>query len=1229
MSCGCNNNSNGSPFGYSPYGSTCAPELPYPQVSAESVPSLISNLTYSLYGQISKYVANGKIKWNIPCDPNNTAQINGFPRNAGEGILCYILRAFQNLPSLVSNLPVTATGSTTPRYLSDRFADNVNVKDWGAKGDGVTDDQPAIQQAINYAIANNKNSLYFPSGVYNLVTIFSGVPTGLRLSGISYQPHLVAATATSSTAVGGAVVENQLVTKINVLWGGAGYGNSPIVTIVGGGPSTPATATAIVVNGIITGFTITNNGARYTSVPSVVISAPTGINNFVDKSLSFLGDNAIIQSSAGGTNNSFISGVNTAMLYISNLSNYVIDGLTFKTLGINTYNASTLSYGLTIAQGPVGDGSLNPPPLPLVNGVYSGTPTLMQSVRGIEVTNCFFLNNSCSIGINGFSTLSQENTLSNWAVEDVRITNNAFLQPNGWNGGQCLIQIPTTDVRYVNISNNYYDGCYNSNTSIRAQDGFCILASSNNIVSNNIIKNFGYETIYIRAQYNAWGDGREIADTSFSAQQNYETDLVTGNYLSNNASSFGFPLGGQGFGGSGGYGITIENPNAVVSNNNIKNCLRPIQVYSNYLLGTLSFTMPSSIDGSTIPATISFATNNSISQSFRFLVGKQYCVSIGGHSAYFTLVTLSGNSAGIRIDSMGKGLQYIPEAGNVVSGEVKRSLTATTNVTIENNSIWFPPAETNPFGFSGRKLSDIAGQFLDFNSGENYRFVNNRIFIPDFNAFDLSGFATFTSFSIVNFGSNCSGEVQGNEIICDARSRNTNLFVVGISGYNCDRLNVRNNSFRNLDLSIRFGATNGNAVTFFEGNSEENCVKNGLVSQQATIIENPTNPIGRKQFYQFTPTQIGWHRIAPIAGRIEGTMEIWSDNSYGQDWNNGIAKNSLVSRIKLNLYRREEPFLSAITDSEDGSIVVANAMQTNGGVVSALRISAALSTDVSQNTWLDLYVNSATKAKPVFITFNVADGSAPLDFYTAKAVIPNLYTTYLTGFYPTDNRSFVLKGQPAITYENSLVAGQQYVIIAQGGVNWSLVGATADPTGSYGGIFFTATGIAKSVALNNGGSGWTSTPTAVIGTPWTSGATATYGQQYYYGNNLYTITLEGNTGVTPPTHTSGFVTANVTGSPLPAAAIFKYAGTIGTCSVTIVSNVITGISVATAGTGYTSTTSPVTFVGGGGGGAQATITIGSALSTTNGYCALWSSAQIVMGSNLSGVSTSILYPLGT
>ena len=54
------------------------------------------------------------------------------------------------------------------RTASDKFSDEISVKDFGAKGDGLTDDTLAIQQALTAS-----NSIYLPEGTY----LISGVIT--------------------------------------------------------------------------------------------------------------------------------------------------------------------------------------------------------------------------------------------------------------------------------------------------------------------------------------------------------------------------------------------------------------------------------------------------------------------------------------------------------------------------------------------------------------------------------------------------------------------------------------------------------------------------------------------------------------------------------------------------------------------------------------------------------------------------------------------------------------------------------------------------------------------------------------------------------------------------------------------------------------------------------------------------------------------------------------------
>jgi hypothetical protein len=81
---------------------------------------------------------------------------------------------------------IERAGATAARTLEDRLADTIDVKDFGARGDGVTNDAPAIQAAIAAAEEQTKGaSVYFPGGIYKVATTLRVSKGYLRLHGPS------------------------------------------------------------------------------------------------------------------------------------------------------------------------------------------------------------------------------------------------------------------------------------------------------------------------------------------------------------------------------------------------------------------------------------------------------------------------------------------------------------------------------------------------------------------------------------------------------------------------------------------------------------------------------------------------------------------------------------------------------------------------------------------------------------------------------------------------------------------------------------------------------------------------------------------------------------------------------------------------------------------------------------------------------------------------------------
>ena len=92
----------------------------------------------------------------------------------------------------VSSATALATGSTTARTLANRFADVVNVKDFGAVGDGVADDTVAIQAALNIG-----KPIYLPTGTYKINSALTIMANNSGIKGDGYGTVIQTTSATA------------------------------------------------------------------------------------------------------------------------------------------------------------------------------------------------------------------------------------------------------------------------------------------------------------------------------------------------------------------------------------------------------------------------------------------------------------------------------------------------------------------------------------------------------------------------------------------------------------------------------------------------------------------------------------------------------------------------------------------------------------------------------------------------------------------------------------------------------------------------------------------------------------------------------------------------------------------------------------------------------------------------------------------------------------------------
>jgi|11_taG_2_1085331.scaffolds.fasta_scaffold10216_1 hypothetical protein len=426
----------------------------------------------------------------------------------------------------VNSIGVTATGSTTARSLADRFDDVVNVKDYGATGDGTTNDTSAVQAAVN----TGASAVYFPDGTYFINDV--SLPSNIRLfgdatikgdlgtsvpSGHSYSKKLFTASSQSNIIFDGLKFDGGIVGEIGsteftatdpdslesllelsscnkVILKGCEFNNFNGQATATGTRNQRAKKGVVYIldcqnveifecklgnNVYVEGFVVLDssdivvrNNYSYQDDDNKRVSSPLAITG-ADTENVIVADNLFIGHGGSGVN-------------IWGSNNFKITGNTFKGPGIDFSNEG----GYSVSQ--------NPRNITINNNSVdlTGWSSYPSSSVGYGVIVQGDVNyNAKGVLISGNHVVSCKISMLADRCIDARLESNRIINPWGTTAGAGL-GISTTDSTFVQIQNNFING---EGTTEYGSGVSCIYTQDSTHVTilNNIMQDAASYLLYI------------------------------------------------------------------------------------------------------------------------------------------------------------------------------------------------------------------------------------------------------------------------------------------------------------------------------------------------------------------------------------------------------------------------------------------------------------------------------------------------------------------------------------------------------------------------------------------------------------------------------------------------------------------------------------------------------------------------------------------------------------
>jgi len=334
------------------------------------------------------------------------------------------------------------TGSVATN-VEDKLAQTVSVKDFGAVGDGITDDTTAIQNAIDSLPASKGGRIYFPQGIY-------AISSTIDISNM-FSVSLYGDAGSANTFQGN--------TSVQWRWTGTA-GSGPVLDMTGANACEVANISFYAINDAFDGTVINlDNGA----------SNPSG--NYIQGCV-FLGDTALsaisemiklstalvttiercffrygqyqIRSSGASVNTTRISDCwfqesTVAAIGLDDSSATTITSNVFETIDIGAIKANGLANGLAITNNWMGDTLAS----------FSGTIIDLSAATG---RGAFISGNT--IQGNTLSTAISLNA-STYDYRGITISNNKISGGTGIDGGYLCYATITNNDFYSNVPFTY------------------------------------------------------------------------------------------------------------------------------------------------------------------------------------------------------------------------------------------------------------------------------------------------------------------------------------------------------------------------------------------------------------------------------------------------------------------------------------------------------------------------------------------------------------------------------------------------------------------------------------------------------------------------------------------------------------------------------------------------------------------------------------------------------